>query len=120
MDRNDKEKRMLYEWGKQNSDSGQFQGIDRDRQSYFIPRDGNTSAYIREYGFETLPEFMQELEAMWGDEPVLEQMKKICAVAVMKNEIIGGMPAYETKEVPGNSETKQNRKDKLPMHVYNF
>lgn len=120
MDKNDKEKRMLYEWGKKNSDSSQFQGMDRDRESYFIQRDRNTSAYIREYGFETLPEFMQELEALWGDEPVMEQMKKICAVAVMKNAITGRIPVHDIKEISDNPGTKPDHEDKLPVYIYNF
>lgn len=122
MDKNDKEKQMLYEWGKEHSDSSQFQKIDEDRQSYFIQRgrDGNTGTYIREYGFETLPEFMQELDALWGDETVMTQMKKICAVAAMKNEITGRMPAHEAKEISGSQGMKTDREDKLPVYIYNF
>lgn len=120
MDKNDKEKQLMYEWGKKHSDSSQFQEMDGDRQSYFIQRDRNTSAYIREYGFETLPEFMQELEALWGDEPVMEQMKKICAVAVMKNEITGRISVHDTKEISDNPGTKPDQEDKLPVYIYNF
>lgn len=122
MDKNDKEKQMLYEWGRKNSDNEQFQAVDKNRESYFLQREEGISAglYIREYGFETLPEFIQELDVLWGDGEVMEQIKKTCAVAAMKNEIVERVFLSDAKELLCKTETKQDREDKLPMYIYNF
>ena len=51
MDKNEKEKQMLFEWGKKNSQEYDFQGMDKMKKSYFVQR--QEDIYIRENMFET-------------------------------------------------------------------
>ena len=57
---NDKEKQMMYEWGKTQGIDYHFQEVDQKKESYFIwgGTEDSRNTYIREYGFETLPEFI--------------------------------------------------------------
>lgn len=116
MGKNDKEKQMLYEWAKTNGIDYHFQDIDLNRKSYFIQRgtgDGSNS-YIREYGFETLPEFIKELDVLWGNEKVTESIKKAVGVAAIKNK-----PAKVMQEAVAKI-NKEELQDKLPVFIYNF
>ena len=111
-DRNEKEKQMLYEWGIENSERYLFQESDADKQSYFIKK--QTHCYLREYNFETLPEFMKELDVLWDNDEAMKTVKKIVGVAVLKNR-----PLKEIKETP--KETGEEKEEpKLPVFIYNF
>lgn len=116
MGKNDKEKQMLYEWAKTKGIDYHFQDIDLNRKSYFIQRgmeDGSNS-YIREYGFETLPEFMKELNILWKNEKVTESIKKAVGVAVIKNKPV------KVKQETVETINKEEPQDKLPVFIYNF
>lgn len=117
MGKSDKEKQMLYEWGKTNSVNYYFQGIDKEKKSYYIRREEtklDKCSYIHEYGFETLPEFMKELDILWGDESVTESIKKVIGVATIKNK--------PERVIPKKVETvnRGEPEDKLPAFIYNF
>ena len=116
MEKNDKEKQMMYEWGKTTGIDYHFQEIDQSKKSYFIQRgteDGGHS-YIREYGFETLPEFRKELDVLWQDEKVTESIKKAVGAAAIKN-----MPMKVKQEMAEKS-NKEDPQNKLPVFIYNF
>ena len=116
MGKNDKEKQMLYEWAKTNGSDYHFQEINQNKESYFIRRgteDGKNS-YIREYGFETLPEFMKELEVLWQDEKVTESIKKAVGVAAIKNKPV------KIKQETVKTINQEEPQDKLPAFIYNF
>ena len=116
MGKNDKEKQMLYEWGKTQGIDYHFQEIDQKKESYFIQRgteDGRNS-YIREYGFETLPEFMKELDVLWENEKVTEPIKKAVGVAAIKNK------PMKVKQETVEATNKEEPQDKLPEFIYNF
>ena len=116
MGKNDKEKQMLYEWGKTNGINYHFQGIDQHTESYYIQRgtEGDGNSYIQEYGFETLPEFIKELDVLWGNERLTESIKKAVGVATIKNK--------PTKAIQETVEkiNKEESQDKLPAFIYNF
>lgn len=112
MDRNEKEKNILHEWAETKDSAYQFSKIEKERKSYFVKR--QETSYIREYGFETLPELFQELDRMWQDEKYIGQMKKVVGVAALKNK-----PLKESDRQMGESHTDE-AKDMLPEFIYNF
>lgn len=119
MGKNDKEKNLLQEWGTQNNVKYCFTDIDKERKSYFISREGNETPYIREYGFETLPELTKELDSLWGGDlgEIMAQIKKIIGIAVLKNKP-GKVISSEVKE--STHEIKKETEDRLPAFIYNF
>lgn len=113
MEKNDKEKQMLYEWGKANGASYHFPQIDKAEKSYYIRRETEDS-YIREYGFETLPELVKELDTMWGNEEAMQSIKKVVGVAAIKNKPV------EVIQKSIEKDKKDEREDRLPAFIYNF
>lgn len=115
MDKNNREKAMLYQWAKANSGVFCFQEINKSKESYFEQRnfDVDSAQYIREYVIESLPEFMKELDALWGSDEIMCQVKKIIGVAALKNK-------PQNCEESSKDEHKMELKDKLPMYIYNF
>lgn len=116
MGKNDKEKQMLYEWAKTNGIDFHFPDIDLNRESYFIQRgtENGSNSDIQEYGFETLPEFMKELDLLWQDEKLTESIKKVVGVAAIKNKPM--KVKQETVEIIN----KEEPQGKLPEFIYNF
>lgn len=117
MDKNNREKEMLYQWAKANSGDFCFQEIDRSKESYFMQRnfDVDSGQYIREYAIETLPEFMKELDTLWRTDEIMCQVKKIIGVAALKNK-----PVKLEKQEESGLEYKTELKDKLSVFIYNF
>lgn len=116
MGKNDKEKQMQYEWGKSNGSNHHFQEIDQEKKSYYIEREAEAdrNSYIREYRFETLPEFMQELEELWKNDKVTDSIKKVVGVAAIKNK-----PVEVTQKIVKEVK-KEETEEKLPAFIYNF
>lgn len=120
MDRNEKEKKMLYEWGEKNHTKSYFQVYDKEKTSYFIKRGENENSYIREYGFESLPEIVNELDALWQNDAVMEHVKKVIGIASLKNKP-SNVILEEVKEENGNrTGVKTETENKLPVFIYNF
>ena len=117
MDKNNREKEMLYQWAKANSGGFCFQEIDRSKESYFEQRnfDVNSDQYIREYAIESLPELMKELDTLWGTDEIMYQVKRIVGVAALKNK-----PNRLEKQEETRLENKMELKDKLSAFIYNF
>ncbi|MBD5521758.1 MAG: hypothetical protein HDR03_11185 [Lachnospiraceae bacterium] len=118
MDKNETEKKKLKEWGLSNCQQYQFQKSDKEKESYFIEMD--PKPYIREYGFETLPQLMEELNQLWKDHEEMEQVKKIVGVAAMKNRISYDSFKEYNESTAANAGEKLNEQDKLPKYIYNF
>lgn len=117
MNKNDKEIKLLYEWAVQNSLDYHFQGIDQAKESYFDQRMcGDRDSYIREYTFESLPEFMEELDALWGDDMTMNRIKKVVGIAAIKNK--GSTDVYKAAE--NDNGEHSDSIEKLPMYIYNF
>ena len=112
MDRNGKEKNLLYEWAEKNSSAYRFSEIEKEKKSYFIKR--QETPYIREYGFETLPELFEEMDCMWKDEKCIEQIKKAIGIAALKNR-----PSEEVHKQMEKKHT-DGKKDMLSEFIYNF
>ncbi|WP_347223423.1 hypothetical protein [Bacteroides congonensis] len=120
MDKSEREKEELYAWGKQHGLDYYFPTFDKEKASYFIRRKVDANSYIREYGFETLPEIMDELDNLWEKDEVSEQIKKVVGIAALKNkpsEIIS-----EQAKGGSSKETEEKREggDRLPTYIYNF
>ncbi len=115
MDKEKREKDLLYQWGIENTETYKFQSIDKSKESYFIERE--ETEYIKEYGFETVPELYEELAKIWVLDNCMDGVEKIIAVAAMKN-----CPLEEVKDKPVQSKNNdlQEREEKLPMYIYNF
>lgn len=117
MGKNSREKDMLYQWAVSNSADYCFREIDRTEGSYFVQRtdDADADRYIREYAVESLPELMNEIDALWGTDEVMCQIKKAIGVAALKNK-------------PGKADSREETKtdsgirpqEKLPAFIYNF
>lgn len=120
MDKNETEKKMLQEWAMQNNQKYYFTSIEKEKASYFMTceRELEKNPYLKEYGFEKAPEFINELEAIWGEDENLKQVKKTVTVAAMKNKI-STMDSKKCNIEEDNSAITDN-KDKLPMYIYNF
>ena len=112
MDKNEREKKKLYEFGVENCKRYHFQEIDKTKESYFIQRE--EESYIREYKFETLPELMNELSTLWNGDEMMEQIKKVIGVAAMKNKPV----KKSQKKTEG--EKQEDKEEKLPAFIYNF
>lgn len=112
MDKNQKEKQILCEWGKENSQKYSFLKADKKKDSYFIKR--QDSAYIREYSFETLPQLREMLDFLWHGDEAIESIKMAVAVAAMKNKTINTIVKTD------NGERKSELDDELPEYIYNF
>lgn len=111
MQKSEREKQMLYEWGI-NHHRDIFMQMDNVKESYFQQRTSNS--YIKEYSFETLSELMEELNALWGNGEEMESIKKVVGVAAMKNKPV----KIENKEEQVETQLKQE--EKLPTFIYNF
>lgn len=112
MDKNEREKKLLYELAMENGGQYHFQQIDKMKESYFIQRQEDT--YIREYAFETLPELMNELNALWNQDGIMEQVKRVIGVAAMKNKPV------KTVKDKSEMESREDKEEKLPVYIYNF
>lgn len=117
MDKNSREKDMLYQWAKSNNSSYCFQEIDKTKGSYFEQRTGSADSerYIREYAIESLPELTKELDALWGTDEIMCHVKKAIGVAALKNKPIKPDSKEEAKV-----DSKTKTQEKLPVFIYNF
>lgn len=112
MGKNDKEKMMLSEWGIKNFSNDIFSQIDTEKKSYFVRR--TDELYIREYAFETLPEVMKEINALWENDEMMEEIKRIIGVAAMKNKPV------RTVEKKQQEDGQVDKEERLPAFIYNF
>jgi len=115
MNKNEKEKKMLYEWGIRNHSFDCFLAQDKTVDSYFIDRENKQSSYIKGYGFETLPEFLKELDALWGDNEMMTEIRKIVGIAAIKNK-----PSRTMQKKSEGGKRQNDTEDKLPTFIYNF
>lgn len=121
-EKNEREKRTLYEWGVQNGLHYRFTQTEKERTSYFIKRESGKEPYIREYGFETLPQIEEELDALWGTDKTMGLMKKVVGIAILKNKPCKINAEYK-KEDEGNRERpdgKWEAENGMPTYIYNF
>lgn len=116
MEKNEKEKNFLYEWGRENGKQYCFSIIENEKESYFMKREEkkDIKPYIREYGFDTLPQLTKELEMQWEHDEVLRKIIKIIGIAAIKNR-----PSETVKEKV-QIEDKKEMENKLPVFIYNF
>lgn len=114
MQKNEREKQMLYEWGIHNGSEDIFMQIDPVKKSYFQQRTSDT--YIKEYSFNTILEFMEELNILWENDEKMEGIKKVVGVAAMKNKPTKMENVKEKEQV--KDQVKQE--EKLPVFIYNF
>lgn len=112
MNKNEREKQMLYEWGMKNCAEDFFGQIDKTKESYFLKKPD--SSYVREYAFETFPEVMEELNMLWENDGTMEQIKKVIGVAAMKSK-----PVRRDEEKERVKE-QTDQGEKLPVFIYNF
>lgn len=113
MEKNKREKQLIYEWGMKNCSEDIFAKPDPKMESYFLQRpDG---LYLREYNFDTFKDFMEELEMLWANDKIMDDsIKRIIGVAAMKNKPVS---------TNGENETDKDRArqdEKLPVYIYNF
>lgn len=110
MDKSRKEKDGLYDIACRHQRDYYTENIDI-KESYFIKRE--EEPYIREYGFETLPELKKELELMWKEDIVMQECIQTVLVSALKMK--------PTAEVEGEPlHTEKNKSEKLPGYIYNF
>lgn len=112
MGKNQKEKQMLYEWGMNHYSKDIFVQPDQTKESYFLQRPDDV--YLKEYQFDTLPDFIEELEGLWINDETMESIKKVIAVAAMKNKPV---------KMDENNKQRKNQMDQdeeLPVYIYNF
>lgn len=110
MDKNQKEKQILYNWVKENGQKYSFLRADKKKDSYFIKRQDNS--YIKEYAFETLPQLKEMLNSLWYGDETIESIKMAVAVAAMKNKPINNLVKKDSEE--------DKLDDELPVYIYNF
>ncbi|MDE7177494.1 MAG: hypothetical protein K2O59_06720 [Lachnospiraceae bacterium] len=110
MDKSQNEKDKLYEiaCGFQKN---YYTGSDCTEESYFIKR--VEESYIREYGFETLPELKDELKKMWDEDAVMQECMQTVLVSALKLKPVEGKDG-ETRNCG------EDKSEKLPGYIYNF
>lgn len=120
MDKNEKEKQLLLKWAAGNAGNYQFQTIDQSKDSYFIQRDkgADQNQYIREYGFDTLPELLGELDTLWKEDEVMASVKRVVGIASLKNK--PSREVQETTIIEDKDDGKKEMSDRLPEFIYNF
>lgn len=118
MDRNETEKNKLREWGLANCQQYQFQGIDREKESYFMETD--KGLYIKEYQFETLPQLLKMLDKLWEGDERMEAAKRIAGAAAMKNRTFCVPCSGSRESTVSDSGEETNERDNLPRYIYNF
>lgn len=92
MDKNQTEKDRLFKWACENFTNDRTEDvltpIKKDANSYYEKVENRE--YIREYGPDNAADIKQELSSLWGrdthNSEIYEQVKMICAVAIMKNK----------------------------------
>lgn len=77
--------------------------------SYFINRDNDV--YIREYGFNELPDLKEELYGMWNQDETLQSCIQPVLVAAFKLK-----PMDKVEELS----KELSFSEKLPSYIYNF
>lgn len=113
MDKCKREKDKLYEFAC-NSEENYYALKEFDIKSYFIKRKDHD--YMREYGFETLPELKKELELLWGQDVLMQKCMQTVLIAAMKLK-----PTEQPDIKDGLSQqTKGKHKEKLSPFIYNF
>lgn len=113
MDKSKREKDGLYEIAclKQKD---YYRAAECSEGSYFVKRNDDT--YMREYGFETLPELKEELNKMWGGDETLETCLQTVLVAAFKLKPSDESDNGEDKESSGH----ERKDEKLLPYIYNF
>ncbi len=81
------------------------------KESYFVKREEDS--YIREYGFETLPELKDELKKMWNEDVVMQECMQTVLVSALKLKPVEGKDG-ETRN------GGEDKSEKLPGYIYNF
>lgn len=109
MEKNQKEKQVLYDWGVENYSEDIFVRIDDAKKSYFSQR--GSDSYIRKYAFDTAREFMDELNMLWEDDEKMDKIKKAIGVAAMKNKPVAMEQEKEQLKV---------QTEGLSEFIYNF
>ncbi len=115
MDKEKKERNMLYDWSCRNySDEladSIFQPIDKTVNSYFVKCE-KQRGYLHEYRFQTLPQLSAELSEMWGNEMYMNEVLKTVLVSAFKlrTEI------NTKKEMIVENECAEE----LTQYIYNF
>lgn len=120
MDKTQREKESLRSWkvnGYYGENPGRIAEIDKERESYFVPK--NENAYLMEYEFGSLPELKKMLDVLWNGKPYMREIQKVVLVAAMKNK-----PQEVCKESDGGKQEEQEQTahtaDQLPSFIYNF
>ncbi len=117
MDKNEKEKRLLYEWAcRYDSDEIKkdiFSAFMQDVDSYFVKRKKEDN-YLCEYEFQTVPKLRAELEKMWSDELYMDVVLKPVLVGSFKNRV--ATREENTNEVFDDIQKKEG----LSPYIYNF
>lgn len=111
MEKNKREKDMLYKWACDNSEKykekGGLESVSSElHDSFFIKR--NPANYLKEYSPNDLRDFHCLLHGVWGEDDAMRQVLIATEVAIMKN-----MPSI------GEENLKQ-KKSELPGYIYNF
>lgn len=114
MDKSKREKDKLYEIACTNQKD--YYILNKcNNDSYFIKRDDDV--YIKEYGFESLPDLKEELNRMWDQDEIMQNCIQPVLAAVFKLKPKGKMEDKESsKELPHT----EKREEKLPPFIYNF
>lgn len=82
-----------------------------DKESYFIKRE--ESSYIREYGFQTLPDLKAELEKMWSMDETMQKCMQPVLIAAIKLKPADGV-------VNDDCHPQKRNDEKLSPFIYNF
>lgn len=115
MDKNKREKDRLLEMAHgQELDRNCFTLPEENADTYFLER--KDSIYLKEYGFETVPQLRELLQKETGFDGEQEELLTVITVAAFKNQIRKEMPQDKKESVAVQRETKEV----LPTFIYNM
>lgn len=117
MDRDKKEKELLFQWACKNSSieitEKIFPCIDQNIDSYFEKRN-KESCCLREYAFQNLPEFKEELKNMWNDDACMDEIMIAVLAGAFKNRI------EISNELLSEKNDSFTTTEELPQYIYGF
>lgn len=115
IDKNKREKDCLLEMARrQELDRNCFALPEKNIDTYFLER--KDDAYLKEYGFETVPQLRELLQKEVGFDEKQEELLKMITVAAFKNQV------QRDKDMDKKEDTavRAEAKEVLPAFIYNM
>lgn len=106
-----KEEQMIFAWAEENRKTDGL--TKRMKGTMFFPCDC-TDDFL-EYKVENFPDLKNEMERIWGQDPVMQKIIRVCGVAALKAK-----PQPQIGDVSNNAGNQSKDDMEIPAFVYVF